>query len=129
MPIDTLSQALSNILNAEKVGKSECTIKVVSKVITKVLDIMKAHDYIKEYEYLNDNKGGVMKVKLAGTINNCSVIKPRFSFTNKTLEKYEQRYLPAKDLGLIIVSTSKGLMTQAEAREKKIGGKLISFVY
>ena len=90
---------------------------------------MKAHDYIKEYEYLNDNKGGVMKVKLAGTINNCSVIKPRFSFTNKTLEKYEQRYLPAKDLGLIIVSTSKGLMTQAEAREKKIGGKLISFVY
>lgn len=129
MAIDTLSQALSNIMNAEKVGKSECVVNVSSKLIKQVLDLMKAHNYISGYELIEDNKGGILKIKLAGAINKCGVIKPRFSFTNKSLEKYERRYLPAKELGFIVVSTSQGLMTHGDARKKKIGGKLISYVY
>lgn len=129
MAVDTLSQALSNIMNAEKVGKSECIANVSSKLITKVLDLMKEHNYLSGYELIEDNKGGLLKIKLAGAINKCGVIKPRFSFTNKTLEKYERRYLPAKGLGFIVVSTSQGLMTHMDARKKKIGGKLISYVY
>ena len=45
------------------------------------------------------------------------------------LEKFEKRYLPAKGFGLIIVSTSKGLMTHVDAEEKNIGGKMIAYCY
>jgi len=44
-------------------------------------------------------------------------------------EKWEKRFLPAFDFGLLIVSTSQGVMTHKEAREKGIGGRLIAYVY
>ncbi|MAG78181.1 30S ribosomal protein S8, partial [archaeon] len=59
----------------------------------------------------------------------CGVIKPRFSVKIDGYEKFEKRFLLSKDFGLIIVSTSKGIMTHIEAKEKKLGGKLLAFVY
>lgn len=126
---DTLAAALSNINNAEKVGKNQCTAKPVSKMLKKILDIMKDHNYVGSYEVIEDNKGGIVKINILGAINNCQAIKPRFSVQTTTYEKFEKRYLPAKDFGLLIVSTSKGVMTHHEAKEKKIGGKLLAYVY
>ena len=48
---------------------------------------------------------------------------------NITREKFEQRYLPAKSFGMLIISTSKGMLTNIQAKEKKIGGKLIAYCY
>ena len=45
------------------------------------------------------------------------------------IEKYRRRYLPARNLGTMIVSTNKGLLTHEEAQEEKIGGSLIAFFY
>lgn len=126
---DTLASALSNINNAEKVGKNQCTAKPVSKILKKILDIMKDHNYVGSYEVIEDNKGGIVKINILGAINSCKAIKPRFSVQTTTFEKFEKRYLPAKDFGLLIVSTSKGVMTHHEAKEKKIGGKLLAYVY
>jgi small subunit ribosomal protein S8 len=43
--------------------------------------------------------------------------------------KWEQRYLPSKALGILIISTSKGVVTQNEAQELGVGGKILAFVY
>ncbi len=49
--------------------------------------------------------------------------------TTEEFEKFEKRFLPAKDFGFLILSTSKGIMTHLAAKEKSIGGKLLAYVY
>jgi len=126
---DTLSNTLSQILNSEKVGKSSCTIKNISKVIKEVLDILKKSKYIGDYKILKTNQGELIELNLIGAINKCGAIKPRFPIKKIDYEKFEKRYLPAKGFGLLIISTNKGMMTHAEAKEKKLGGKLIAYCY
>jgi small subunit ribosomal protein S8 len=126
---DTLANTLSKMLNAEKVGKEYCVVHPSSKFLLGVLSIMKEKGYIGGFSHLEDKKGGVVKIFLIGSINKCGAIKPRMSFTLRSIEKYEKRFLPAEGFGIIIVSTSKGLMSHEEALEKNLGGKLIAYVY
>jgi len=126
---DPLASALSLINNAEKVGKSNCVIRPISKVILKVLDIMKSNNYIGEYKIIKDNRGDYATLNLIGNINKCSVIKPRFSVKKEEFEKFEKRYLLADGFGIIVISTSKGLMILEEAKEKKVGGRLLAYCY
>lgn len=126
---DTLSIALSNIINAEKIGREFCTAKPFSKLLKDVLTIMHDKGYLGAFEVIEDGKGKIVKINLLGKINKCGAIKPRFSVRKDEFEKFEKRYLPAKDFGILIVSTSKGLMTHIDVKEKKMGGKLIAYVY
>jgi len=126
---DPLAAALSKIMNAERVGKREVLIQPASSMIKKVLMIMNEHNFVGSFEEIVDGKGGVLKVNLLGNLNNCGVIKPRFSTKKDGFEKWEKRYLPEKDFGLILVSTPKGLMTHYNAKEKLLGGKLIAYCY
>lgn len=126
---DPLANALSNILNAEKVGKEYCVVRPASKVIMKVLDIMNEKGYIGKYEVIEDGKGKTLKVMLIGKVNKAGAIKPRFSVELDGFEKFEKRYLPAKGFGYIVVSTSKGVMVHTEAKENKIGGILLAYFY
>jgi len=126
---DTLANMLSKILNSEASNKESCLVSPVSKQMLKVLEIMKKHHYVGDYVVTDDKKGKQVEINLINSINKCGVIKPRFSFKKDQLEKYESRFLPAKDFGIIIVSTSKGMITHAESKEKNLGGKLIAYVY
>ena len=126
---DALSDTLSRILNAERTAKESCEIHPVSKVIKAVLDIMNKHGYVGKYETLTEAKGGVLRLHLLGHINKCGVIKPRFGIAKEGYEKYEQRYLPAQGFGILIVSTNKGIMTNDEAKKKKLGGRLVAYCY
>ena len=126
---DPLSNALSHIKNCENVAKRTCVIKNSSKLIRGVLGILKKEGYIIKYNEVKTAKGDYLEVELKGSLNNCGAIKPRFSVTNEKYEKFEKRYLPAKDFGIIIISTNKGLMTHEEAKEKNLGGKLIAYCY
>ncbi len=127
--LDPLANALSTIKNAESVGKGQCTVAPVSKLIGDVLRVMQKGDYIGDFEYVDDGKAGIFKIELLGTINRCGAIKPRFSVQTTDIEKWEQRYLPARNFGYLILTTSEGIMTHAEARERGIGGKLLAYVY
>jgi|SRR3989344_3855285 len=129
MEHDTLARALSLIKNAGVRGKAEVVLKPASRVIRQVLDILQKEAYIKSYEFTEDKRGGALKVQLAAAINNIGAIKPRYPITLSEYEKFEARYLPAKDFGRLIVSTSKGVMTHIDAKEKKLGGTLFAFVY
>jgi small subunit ribosomal protein S8 len=62
--LDPLANALSSIKNAEGVGKSECCIKPVSKLIGNVLRVMQQGNYIGDYELIEDGKTGIFKIAL-----------------------------------------------------------------
>lgn len=124
-----LSNVLSAIDNSEKVSHKEVTIKNNSRVIRKVLDILKEEEYVKDYQVVEDGQGGRINVLLAGQINRVGVITPNFSVKNADFQKYEKRYLPARDFGIIVVSTSRGMMTHSQAQELGVGGRLIAYCY
>ena len=129
MQNDPLNDAMSTIKNASMVGKNECVIKPSSKLIGRVLKVMQESGYIDQFEFVEDGKAGVFKVKIEGRINNCGVIKPRYSVKKVDLEQWESRYLPAQDFGVLILSTTEGVISHVQARELGVGGKLLAFVY
>lgn len=126
---DPLANALSVILNKENAKTKECLIKPSSKIIKEILNIMKDNYYVGEFKEIEDSKGNMLSVQLLNKINKCGVIKPRFSVKKDGYEKFEKRFLPAKDFGILIVSTPLGIMTNDEAKKKLIGGKLLAYCY
>jgi small subunit ribosomal protein S8 len=126
---DPLADALSLMKNAEIKGKGTCTVQPSSKLIEGVLNLLKEKGYIGEFERIDDGKAGLFQVKLLGNINNCGVIKPRYPVKRENLEKWESRYLPARDFGILILTTTQGIVTHAEAKKIGIGGKLLAYVY
>ena len=124
-----LANVLSTIHNSQRIAHNEVEVKNNSKVIRKVLDILKDQEYVHSYEVIEDGRGGRIQVRLAGTINKIGVITPNFSVKYGDYQKWEKQYLPAKDFGILVVSTSKGMMTHNQARELGIGGRLIAYCY
>lgn len=129
MQNDILSAALSKIMNAEKSGKGECTIHPTSKVVKGVMAILQDNNYLGSFGEQQTKRGASLNVNLIGNINKCGSIKPHYSATKGEFEKFEKRFLPAKDFGMLVVSTPKGLMTHYEAKKSGIGGKLIAYCY
>ncbi len=125
---DPLADVLSTIKNAERVGKNSCVTRA-SKVIKSMLQIMQAHDYIGAFEFIDDGRGGKFKIELKGKVIDCNIIKPRYSVKVDEFEKWEKRYLPAREFGLLILSTSNGVIEHKKAKQMKIGGKLLAYVY
>jgi small subunit ribosomal protein S8 len=126
---DQLSNVLSQINSYEQVGKKELVTKSNSKIIKKVLSIMQQHKYLGSLEEIKDSKGDLLRIHLLGAVNKTGVIKPRFSVKRETYEKFEKRFLPAKDFGILIISTPQGMMPHTEAKKKGLGGRLISYCY
>ena len=126
---DPLANALSAMKNAEIKGKGSCKIQPSSKLIGGVLHLLKDKGYIGEFQFVDDGKAGVFQVNLKGNINNCGVIKPRYPIKRDELDKWESRYLPAQHFGLLILTTTMGIISQDDAKVNGIGGKLLAYVY
>ena len=125
---DPLANALSNINIHEKARKQYCVIPF-SRMIGSVLRVMQKHNYIGTFEYIDDPQNGKFRAELLGNINKCGVIKPRNAVGRTEFEKWERRYLPAKGFGILIVSTSRGVMDHLEAESEGMGGRLLAYVY
>lgn len=126
---DPIANVLSALTIYDHVGKSELLVTPVSDMLKSVLKILNANGYVGELELLSEGRGGFGKLHLIGNVNKCGVIKPRFSVKADGYTKFEKRYLPAKGVGILIVSTSKGIMPHAEAVKKGLGGRLIAYCY
>ncbi len=128
MMVDLLANALNAIKVSEAKGKHVILVPA-SKLIKETLGILKREGYIGEFEFLDDGKSGSIRIPLLGKVNGCGAVTPRHSVRKDEWEKWEQRYLPARNVGIVVVSTSKGLMTNVDARTAGLGGKLIAFVF
>ena len=127
--MDPLADDLTKIRNNDSQVIDHCTISPASKLIGRVLSTMQKENYIGEFEFIDDNKAGKFEVELEGNINQCGVIKPRHAVKKDEFEKFEKRYLPAKNFGILIVTTPEGIMTHREAKERGIGGRLLAYMY
>ncbi|MBS3090523.1 30S ribosomal protein S8 [Candidatus Pacearchaeota archaeon] len=120
---EIVGNALNCMMNAIRAGKADCTVPS-SKLLIAIVEIMKKRGYIVAYS----KEGNEVTVEL-GNITECRAIKPRFNVTVSEYDKFIRRLLPARDFGILIVSTSKGLMAHEEAMEKNIGGSLIAYCF
>lgn len=127
--VDVLSNGLTSIVNNELRNKRECVISPASKLLGRIFRVMQLNGYIGEFEFIDDGRTGKFRVQLLGRVNKCGAIKPHFSVKMNEFEMWEKRFLPSRDIGMLIVSTSKGVMPHKEAKEKGIGGKLVAYVY
>lgn len=126
---DILNDALAALKNAEDTGQAVCRLKPASKLIGRVLKVMEDAGYVASFEFREDGRGGHFEVRLGGAINDCGVIKPRFSVGMMDLQEYESRYLPAQDFGVLILTTTKGVLSHSQAKEAGVGGRLLAYVY
>ncbi len=126
MSHDVVADALNMIKNAKKAKKKTVKIKRISNLLVEILKIMKQKGAVKKYKI--DSKEKTVEITI-GELFECKAIKPRFTVKKDTIEKYRRRYLPARNIGTVIISTNKGLMTNEEAQEEKIGGCLIAYFY
>ncbi len=127
--MDVLAQGLNVIKTHKRIGRRSCVMRPSSKLLMGVLEILKRAGYIASYEEKKDGRGNQLVVSGIGPINDCGVIKPRFAVQSDDWIRWEERYVLSKDFGILIVSTSQGLMTNIEARSKSLGGRLIAYVY
>lgn len=129
MQNDPLADALTVIRNAENSGKTEATLTPASKLVGRVLKVMQEQGYIGPFEYEDDGRGGLYRVSLTGVINNCGVIKPRYAIKKADFDDWEARYLPARDFGSLILTSTAGVIDQYKAKEVGTGGRLLAYVY
>ena len=125
---DLLSDVLYVLNNAENIGRKSVSIPA-SKLVKDVLIVIQRAGYIGSFEFIDDRKSGKFEIELIGKINKSRAVRPRFAIAKDEFEKWETRYLPAKNFGLLIISTSKGVMSQKEAAENGVGGRLLGYVF
>jgi len=127
--MDTLSNGLTAIMNNELRNKRDCVISPASKLLGRVLRVLQLNGYIGEFEFIDDGRAGKFKIQLLGRVNKCGAIKPRYSISAEGFENWEKTFLPARDVGILVVSTPMGVLSHREAKGKNVGGRLLAYVY
>lgn len=128
---DPVADMLTRIRNAND-AKHE-TVEVPSSTMKKAIaQILLDEGYIKAYEVIEDTKQGMIKITLKYGVNKQKVISGLKRVSKPGLRIYSSKEdMPKvlKGLGIAIVSTSKGIMTDKEARKNNVGGEVLAFVW
>ena len=125
---DLFADMLNTLKTSERASMKECYVRK-SALILDVLRLFQRNNYVGQVEVVDESRGGKVKVALLSRINDCCAIKPHISAKLSEWPQYEARYLPAPTVGMLVVSTPFGVLTNAEAREKKTGGRLLAYIY
>lgn len=123
MSQDIVADGLNQIMNTKKAKKKELILKKHSKILKEILDLAKKEDYL---DYSVEAKGLKVIIK---NVNEIKAIKPRYTVQVKKINFYVRRFLPAKNFGFVVVSTSRGIMKHYDAESKNIGGCLLAYMY
>jgi small subunit ribosomal protein S8 len=131
MLTDPISDYLTRIRNALEAEHEEVVIPS-SRLKREMTRILKEQGYITDFEVAQGDKGEVLQVKLRYTEDRDPVI----SGMERVSRPGRRRYVPTKDvprvlggMGTTIVSTSTGVMTGHEARNKGVGGEVVAYVW
>ena len=128
---DPIADMLTRIRNANS-AKHETVDVPVSNMKKAIAQILLEEGYIKSYEIVDDGKQGMIHITLKYGANKEKVISGLQRVSKPGLRVYAgAQELPRvlKGLGIAIVSTSKGIMTDKKARAEKIGGEVLAFVW
>ncbi|MBR1661859.1 MAG: 30S ribosomal protein S8 [Acidaminococcaceae bacterium] len=128
---DPIADMLTRIRNANSVYHDKVEIPS-SKIKEAIAGILKDEGFIKDFEVIEDNKQNVIKVSLKYGANREKVISGLKRISKPGLRVYSQKdQLPKVlgGLGIAIISTSKGLMTDKEARKAGLGGEVLAYVW
>ncbi|WP_438449135.1 30S ribosomal protein S8 [Gorillibacterium sp. sgz5001074] len=128
---DPIADMLTRIRNANTVRHE--TVEIPASTIKKeIAEILKKEGFIRDAEYIEDNKQGIIRVFLKYGPNNERVISGLKRISKPGLRVYtKSTEIPRVlgGLGIAIISTSKGVMTDKEARQSKAGGEVICYVW
>jgi small subunit ribosomal protein S8 len=127
---DPIADMLTRIRNANRVGRRMVLIQR-SKICTGIANVLKSEGYIEEFDTLDDGKQGQLRVKLKYSMSGEKVIH-QIERTSKpgcrVYSKVEDLPNVLSGMGIAVVSTSKGVMSDRQARENNVGGELLCVV-
>src|SRR5699024_2929789 len=128
---DPIADMLTRIRNANVV-RHEVLELLSSKLKAEIADILKREGYVREYEVVEDNKQGVLKIFLKYGSNDERVITgiKRISKPGlRVFAKADEVPRVLNGLGTAIVSTSKGVLSDKEARSQHVGGEVLAYIW
>ena len=128
---DPVADMLTRIRNAND-AKHETVEVPCSKMKQQIAKILLDEGYIKAYEVVEDTKQGMIKITLKYGVNKQKVISGLKRVSKPGLRIYSSKEdLPRvlRGMGIAIISTSKGIMTDKEARKNNVGGEVLAFVW
>ncbi len=128
---DPIADLLTRIRNANS-AKHETVEIPASNMKKAIVEILNEEGYIKNYQIIDDGKQGIIRVTLKYGQNNEKVITGLKRVSKPGLRIYagaEELPKVLKGLGIAIISTSKGVMTDKKARKENIGGEVLAFVW
>ncbi len=128
---DPIADMLTMIRNASSVGKEKVDVRA-SKLGQSILEILKKENYIQNFKFIKDRGQGVLRVYLRFSKSKRSAITNIKRVSKPGLRVHvKQDKIPnvLSGLGIAILSTSRGLLTGNEARQAKVGGEVICYVW
>ena len=128
---DPIADFLTRIRNAN-MAKHESLEVPASKIKRDIAEILKNEGFVRDFEYIDDDKQGIIRVFLKYGKGNERVISGIRRISKPGLRSYVKADAVPKvlnGLGIAILSTSEGVITDKEARAKKIGGEVIAYIW
>ena len=128
---DPIADMLTRIRNANMVRHEKLELPA-SKIKKEIAEILKREGFVRDVEYIEDDKQGIIRIFLKYGQNNERVITGLKRISKPGLRVYAKTEEVPKvlnGLGIALVSTSQGLVTDKEARAKKVGGEVLAYVW
>lgn len=128
---DPIADLLTRIRNAN-IAYHETLDVPASKMKLSLVEILKAEGYIRDYVYIADNKQGIIRLQLKYGPNKERVITGLKRISRPGLRVYARKDEVPRvlgGLGIAVLSTSRGLMTDKQARQAGVGGEVICYVW
>src|SRR5690554_2563958 len=128
---DPIADFLTRIRNANMV-RHEMLEVPASNIKKEIAEILKREGFIRDVEYIEDNKQGIIRVFLKYGPNNERVITGLKRISKPGLRVYAKSTEVPRvlgGLGIAVISTSKGVMTDKEARQAKSGGEVVCYIW
>lgn len=128
---DPIADMLTRVRNANTVRHEKLDIPA-SKVKTEIADILKREGYVRNYEVIEDNKQNIIRIFMKYGNNDEQVIRGLKRISKPGLRVYakaEEVPRVLNGLGTAIISTSKGVLSDKEARAQVIGGEVLAYIW
>ena len=128
---DPIADLLTRIRNANMVRHEKLEVPA-SNIKKEIAEILKREGFVRDVEYIEDNKQGIIRIFLKYGSSNERVITGLKRISKPGLRVYAKAtevHRVLNGLGIALVSTSQGVLTDKEARAKQVGGEVLAYVW